>query len=363
MRLLYIVSNINNEGGVARVLSVKTNYWIEKSGYEVHILTQNEGDFPLFYSFNSNVIYHDLLLKGNFLQFFNSFAKGLKTKIKNIQPDIIIVGDNGLKAYLIPFILKTNTPIIFECHGSKYIEETQPSKYFFSTKIKVFFKGFFANSFTKFVALSKASLQEWNVKNGVVIPNPLWFEPTNFSDLKAKKVIAVGRHSYEKGLDRMLQIWHKVIQKHPDWTLEIYGKSNQNQELQKLSKILNIDTNVVFFDPVKNISNKYREASILVMTSRTEGFGMVLIEAMAMGLPCVTYDCPCGPKAIIQNSENGFLIQNGNIDSFVQQMELLIEDENLRIKMGKKAQESVKIYNLENIMQQWESLFENLVSK
>ena len=213
------------------------------------------------------------------------------------------------------------------------------------------------------MTLSHASLQEWNVKNGLVIPNPLWFETTTFSDLKAKKVIAVGRHSYEKGLDRMLQIWQKVIQKHPDWTLEIYGKSNQNQELQKLSKTLNIDTNVVFFDPVKNINDKYREASILLMTSRTEGFGMVLIEAMAMGLPCVAYDCPCGPKAIIQNNENGFLIENGNIDSFVQQMELLIEDENLRIQIGKKAQESIKIYDLECIMQQWESLFENLVSK
>lgn len=363
MRLLYIVPNINNEGGVARVLSVKTNYWIEKSGYEVHILTQNEGFSPLFYSFNSNIIYHDLLLKGNFLQFFNSFAKGLKTKIKNIQPDIIIVGDNGLKAYLIPFILKTNIPIIFECHGSKYLEENQRSKYFFSTKIKLLFKTFFANTFTKFVALSQASLQEWIVKNGAVIPNPLWFEPTTFSDLKAKKVIAVGRHSYEKGLDRMLQIWQKVIQKHPDWTLEIYGKSNQNQELQKLSKTLNIDTNVAFFDPVKNINDKYREASILLMTSHTEGFGMVLIEAMALGLPCVAYDCPCGPRAIIQNNENGFLIENGNIDSFVQQLELLIEDENLRIQMGKKAQKSIKIYDLECIMQQWKSLFENLVTK
>ena len=363
MRLLYIVPKINNEGGVARVLSVKTNYWIEKSGYEVHVLTQNEGFSPLFYSFNANIIYHDLSLKGNFFQFFNSFAKGLKTKIKSIQPDVIIVGDNGLKAYLIPFILKTNTPIVFECHGSKYLEETQPSKCFFSTKIKLLFKELFAKSFTKFVALSKASLQEWNIKNGVVIANPLWFEATTFSDLKAKKVIAVGRHSYEKGWDRMLQIWQKVIQKHPDWTLEIYGKSNQNQELQKISKTLNIDTNVAFFDTVKNINCKYRDASILVMTSRTEGFGMVLIEAMAMGLPCVAYDCPCGPRAIIQNNENGFLVENGNLDSFVQQLELLIEDENLRIQMGKKAQESIKIYDLECIMHQWKSLFENLVTK
>jgi glycosyltransferase involved in cell wall biosynthesis len=90
---------------------------------------------------------------------------------------------------------------------------------------------------------------------------------------------------------------------------------------------------------------------------------MVLIEAMAMGLPCVAYDCPCGPRAIIQNNENGFLVENGNLDSFVQQLELLIEDENLRIQMGEKAQESIQIYDLECIMHQWKSLFENLVTK
>lgn len=363
MKLLYIVPNINNEGGVARVLSVKTNYLIEKLGYEVHILTQNEGFSPLFYSFNSNIVHHDLILNGSFFQYFNSFAKGLKSRIKATQPDIIIVCDNGLKAYLIPFILNTNTPIIFECHGSKYIEEKEPAKYFTSTKIKILFKELAARKFTKFVALSKESLQEWNVKNDVVIPNPLWFEPTTFSDLKTKKVIAVGRHSYEKGMDRMLQIWQKIIQKHPDWTLEIYGKSNQNQELQKISQALNIDTNVVFFEPVKNIAEKYQQASIMVMASRTEGFGMVLIEAMALGLPCVAYDCPCGPRAIIQNNENGFLVENGNIDSFVQKMGLLIENENLKIQMGKKARESIKIYDLECIMQQWKSLFENLVTK
>jgi hypothetical protein len=123
MKLLYIVPNINNEGGVARVLSIKANYLVEKLGYEVHILTQNEGFYPLFYSFNSNIVFHDLPLKGNFFQFFNSFAKGLKSKIKAIQPDIVVVCDNGLKAYSIPFILKNKVPLILEMHSSKFDKE------------------------------------------------------------------------------------------------------------------------------------------------------------------------------------------------------------------------------------------------
>ena len=100
----------------------------------------------------------------------------------------------------------------------------------------------------------------------------------------------------------------------------------------------------------------------MAMTSRTEGFGMVLVEAMALGLPCIAYDCPCGPREIIQNNENGLLVENGNIDLFVQKMELLIEDENLRLQMGKNAQESIGKYDIDSIMQQWKSLFESLVN-
>jgi glycosyltransferase involved in cell wall biosynthesis len=363
MKILYIVPNINNEGGVARVLSVKANYLVKNLGYEVHILTQNGGDRPLFYSFNDKIALHDMVLQGNKTSFLLQYAQALKKALSTIRPDVIVVCDNGLKAYVIPFIIKSNTPIVFECHGSKYIEEEEQSKYFSLTKIRVLFKELSANRFAKFVALSKESLKEWNVNNGVVIPNPLWFEPTTSADLKSKKVIIVGRHSYEKGLDRMLHIWQKVIEKHPDWHLEIYGKSNENQEMQKLSNSLNINNNVTFFEPVKNINDKYLGVSIMAMTSRTEGFGMVLIEAMAAGLPCIAYDCPCGPRAIIQNNANGFLVENGNLDSFVQKMELLIEDENLRIQMGQNAKKSVSKYDLDAIMSQWKSLFENLVKK
>lgn len=363
MKILYIVPKINNEGGVARVLSVKANYLVEKFGYEVHILTQNRGNTPLFYSFKEKIVLHDMVLRGNKISFFFQYIKALKQELHSINPDIIIVCDNGLKGYTIPSILNTNVPIIFECHGSKHIEEKKTIHYFSTTKIKGVFKEFFANKFAKFIALSPESMKEWNVKNGIVIPNPLWFEKTQFADLKSKKVIAVGRHSYEKGLDRMLQIWQKIIVKHPDWYLEIYGKSNENQELQKLANALNIGQNLFFFEPVKNINDKYLEASILAMTSRTEGFGMVLMEAMAIGLPCVAYDCPVGPRSIIINNENGFLVEDGNIDAFVQKMELLIEDENLRIQMGKNAINSISKYDLDAIMLQWKSLFENLVNQ
>lgn len=364
MKLLYIVPKINNEGGVARVLSVKINYLVEKKNYEVHILTQNDGNSPLFYEFNDKIKLHDISLKGNKISFFFQYKKALQKTIKAVNPDVIIICDNGFKAFLVPFILRTKIPVIFESHGSKYVRETKPKNNFISKSIFNFqlkFKEFAAKKFTKFVALSDENLKEWRVNNGIVISNPLWFSTEKTAELENKKALVLARHSYEKGIDRLLLIWQKVIQKYPDWILEIYGNSNENKEYKKLAISLEIDKNVCFLEPVKNISKKYLEASFYLMTSRSEGFPMVLIEAMAFGLPCVAYDCPTGPKAIIDNENNGFLVENDNEDAFVGAVSSLIENKNLRLEMGEKAQKSVKKFNLEIIMKQWVNLFDSLV--
>lgn len=363
MKLLYIVSKINNAGGVARVFSIKLNHLIENFGHEVHVLTQNNGNFPLFYSFHEKMVFHDMILEGSVFSFFDSYRKSLKANIKNINPDVIIVSDNGLKAYLIPFILSRRIPIVFECHGSKFVEVKFLRQNFISqakSRLKYAFKDFCSKKFSKFIALSNENLKEWNLKNGVVIPNPSWVQSEKLSSLKSKKVIVVARNSYEKGLDRLLVIWQKVIRKHPDWILEIYGESVI--DLCSLIQNLGIENNVVLNSPVKNIAEKYLFSSICVMTSRSEGFPMVLLEAMACGLPCVAYDCPSGPRAILEDGKNGFLVEDGNANIFVEKLEQLIEDENLRIQMGKNANVSVKKYDLETIMQQWKTLFESLLN-
>nr|WP_309757985.1 glycosyltransferase family 4 protein [Flavobacterium sp.] len=360
MKLLYIVPNINNEGGVARVLSVKANYLVEKLGYEVHILTQNEGSSPLFYTFNSNIIFHDMVLKGNLFRFLNSFSNGLKTKINTIQPDVIVVCDNGLKAYLIPFILKNKIPLVLEMHSSKFIEERVLDKNIL-TKIThcgiAVLKKIGINKYDRFIVETRESTAEWNIKNTIVIPNPLWFTPDKTSTLENKKAIAVGRHTYEKGFDRLLQIWKKVVVKYPDWILEIYGKASGNFDLKLLAENLKVSNNVIFYELVQKINEKYLEASFYLMTSRFEGFGMVLIEAMASGLPCVAYDCPCGPRGVLTHGEDGFLIENGNEMDYVNAVEILIENIKLREEMGEKAKVSSEKYQIDSIMETWNQLF------
>lgn len=363
MKLLYIVPSINDAGGVARVLSAKTNYLIEKWGFEIHILTQNKGNSSLFYFFNPKIVLHDMILEGNKMNYLLNYKNELQKHCKQINPDVIIVADNGLKAYLVPFFLDKKTPLVFESHGSKFIAEQKQSEHVWSKlkmKFKLFIKEFGAKKYTRFVALSDESLKEWRITNGVVITNPLCDFPKKLSDQSSKKVIAVGRHAYEKGFDNLLKIWKKVVEDYPDWVLEIYGKSDEKFELRKLANNLNLTENIVFHEPVQNINDKYSEASFYLMTSRFEGFGMVLIEAMAAGLPCVAYDCPCGPRNIIDNEKNGFLIQNNNEKDYINAVKTLIEDKELRIRLGETAKSVISEYNLDEIMQSWNQFFREI---
>ena len=361
MKILYVVPQTNSGDGISRVIAIKANYLIENYGYEIAIFTQNKGNEKLFFDFNKNIVFYDIQLNGTIFQFFNSFRNQLKRAINDIKPDRIIVCDNGLKAFLIPFFFNAKIPLILEIHSSLFIEEKNRKDTFLpilKSKLTCLYKQFGASQYNQVIVETQESIKEWKLKKGIVIPNPLWFSTDKKSDLSQKNVIAVGRHVYEKGFDRLLKIWKKVIVKYPDWNLTIYGKSNPDFDLVALAKKLNIENNITFHEPVKNIEEKYLEASIYLMTSRFEGFGMVLIEAMASGLPCIAYDCPCGPRGIIENNNNGFLIEDGNEKQFIQTLENLIENENLRIDMGNNAKLSVDKYQIESIMKQW-----NLVLK
>lgn len=363
MKLLYITNGINGSGGLERVLSIKASNLAENLGYEVHIAGLNDSTSHLFYDFSNKIKLHSVAVSGNPIQYVKSYVSGFKKLVTKVNPDIIIVCDDGLKGFFIPSILGKSNPIIYERHVSKNIEVKKNASIFkiITTKIKLLLMDLLSKTFHKFVVLTNENRQEWKGKNVVVISNPLSFYPADSSTLQKKKVIAVGKQCHQKGYDLLLQSWKKVVEINPGWQLEIYGKKDASQGLEQQVKQLKIEHSVSFFEPEKNIMEKYLQSSIYVMSSRFEGFGMVLIEAMACGVPCVSFDCPFGPSDIIKNNEDGFLVENGNTIQLAEKLNILIENNSMRNDFGKNAKQNVKRFQPEIILKQWDELFKELI--
>jgi glycosyltransferase involved in cell wall biosynthesis len=364
MKLLYITNRVNGPGGLERVLSIKASYLADYLGYEVHILTLNQKETNLFYDFSSKIKYHNISTKGNSIKSFPHYVKGLKRVVKNIQPDVISVCDDGVKGFFIPLLISKPCPMIYERHVSKNVEIKRGIRSLKSkiiTAVKFRMMNFGGARYEHFIVLTKGNLKEWKLKNLKVIPNPLSFYPKEQSKLTNKRVLAVGKQSFQKGYDRLLEAWKLVIEKYPDWILDIYGTISEHEKLDDLADSLGISGNVNFYAPVKNIGEKYQEASIYVMASRYEGFGMVLTEAMAYGVPCVSFDCPYGPSDIISDQENGLLIDNGNIKGLSKAIITLIKDEASRMMMGKNARKAIENYLPEKIAGEWDTLFTSLI--
>lgn len=365
IKLLYITNQICGSGGLERVLSIKASYLTEKLNYEIHIITLNQGDTPLFYDFSKKLIYHDITTKGKNLKYFLSYRQGLKKIIGLVKPDIISVCDDGLKGLFVPVFINRPCPMVYERHVSKNIEiKSDKISIFQQIKLKLVYSlmDMGGKTYNKFIVLTKGNLKEWPLKNLQVISNPLSFYPSTCSTLENKKVIAVGKHCHQKGFDRLLQIWKLVTNNFPDWKLEIYGTIDKSEGLLELTQKLRIEKTVTFFPPEKNIGEKYQSASIYSMSSRYEGFGMVLTEAMAYGVPCVSFDCPYGPSDIIDNGVDGYLVTNGCIEEFSKKICELIENKNLLQAMGSKARTSVLRFQSEEIVPQWDVLFKQLIA-
>ncbi len=359
LKLLYITNGINGSGGLERVLSVKASMLAEQYGYEVHILVLNGAEQNPFYEFSKQIHFHSVAVTGAPWNYIPAYKKGIQQVVDQIQPDVISVCDDGLKGFFIPKFLKTSAKIIYERHVSKLIEyqHTDPLVKKVMTRCKWSMMSYLGKRFEKFVVLTQGNLKEWPaLKNLLVLPNPLSFYPEQSSELKSKIVICVGKISYQKGQDLLEEAWQKVHARYPDWELHLYGKENN-----AFFDTRNLKNNIHFFPPEKDIRQKYLESSIYVMSSRFEGFGMVLTEAMACGVPCVSFDCDYGPGDIITDSVDGFLAEKENTEALAEKLMLLMRDKMLRVQMGRKAKQNAQRYSAEVIVKQWDELFRSLM--
>lgn len=375
-KIVYCLPALYIAGGMERVLTLKANYLAE-AGYEIYIILTDGKDKPICFELSPKIkiihldidfdelwdmpLYQKIFI---YLQKQFIYKQRLKKQLMTLRPDITI----SMMRREINFInkIKDGSKKIGEIHTNRnnYRNFNEEKVSFFKKMLQKYWQQQLLEKIKRldsFVVLSSEDRQQYpELPNVKVIPNPLAFYPQYTSDLNSRQVLAVGRYSSEKGFDLLLKTWQKVWQKHSDYILNIYGQGNANP-YKELAKQLRLEKACNLNGPTDNIIEKYQESSIFVLSSRFEGFGMVITEAMSCGVPPVSFACPCGPKDIIKNGEDGLLVENGNLEQLAEKICYLIEHEDERKRMGQAARRNVERFKLENIGRQWEQLFEEVL--
>lgn len=376
-KIVYCIPALYFAGGMERVLTLKANYLSEQFGYDITIILTDGKDKPLFYPLskkikviNLNLGFEDLwnrpFIKKSILYLRKQYQykKRLTKELIQIRPDFTI----SLMRREINFINTIRD-------GSKKIGEIHINRAHYRTFedhetnfFKALFSKYWANTLVDkicqldhFVVLTETDKNAWReVENISVIPNPLSFTPKLFSSLTNKRVIVVGRYCHEKGYDHLLQAWSIVQNENTEWQLVIFGEGDRSAYEQMIND-LHIDRNrCVLNGRTSDIQSEYINSSLAVCSSRFEGFGLVIAEAMACGLPVVSFDCPWGPRSIISDGKDGLLVENGNIKKLAEAMLLLMQNSDLRTSMGKNAREGIKRFNIDTIANKWKELFDSL---
>ena len=379
-KIVFCTPALYSAGGVERVVSYKASYFVEQLGYDVTIIvTEGKGRdcyFPL--SDKVKVINFELDFETLWQVSFTKkivlyltkqrqYKKLLKAELMRIRPDITIT---TLRRE-INFLTKIKD-------GSCKVGELHVNRANFrnfeagdSNFMKQLFAKFWMRSLVKhlkaldqFVVLTESERLAWpELSNVTVIPDPLSFQFKELSPLNRKRVISVGRYVYQKGVDLLLQAWAKVESQYSDWELVYYGQGERQPFLHK-AKELGLDFRRCHLnESTSDVQREFMDSSVFVLSSRFEGFGMVLVEAMACGLPVVSFNCKSGPSEIVSDGESGFLVPAGDVDGLAEKLSLLMASQEERARMGKNAFYLSSKYDITEVSKLWMSLFDTLMAK
>ena len=381
MKIVYVIDSLASKGGAERIVSDKLNYMAEHYSYDVYVITcyQNQQKDPNTYYLSEKVSQINLNIS-YYRQFhyrypqrlwvkwtiYRRLIQLLKDTVRQIDPDVLVA-----LGYFMADVV-TGIP----CRAVKLVESHDARS--FSMLGKGLKRSFLSKIYIKLyrkyslrqverqadliVTLSEAEAKEWvKAKRVEVIPNftvmPVWRQST----CQNKRVMAAGRLEWQKGFDRLIASWAIVHDKHPDWHLHIFGSGTMQHQLTELITFHGLEEVITIHPYTLAIDKEYSDSSIFVLSSRFEGFGLVLLEAMQSGLPCVTFDCPFGPSEVVVDNQTGFVVDNGDVATFADKLCCLIEDESLRKRFSEASVERTKHYDVEIVMNRWKTLLEGLL--
>ena len=381
-KIMYVVKSMAMLAGTERVVSTKIN-WLAEHGYKVCLVTYEQGHHPIVLPIHPEVKYLDLDvcfwgLHG--LPLFQRFIKRIKMKsliyvrlkqaIEDFRPDIILTTTYSLNIAEEVFKTRNGARLILESHDTccsvikEYAYLSHPllkfvAKLYDKQNLK------YANNFDRLITLTKGDADEWHKHlslNIYVIPNPLRLIPVSSNKTKEFyfRIIAVGRLEIVKGFENLIKAFALIADQCLKWRLDIFGDGSCKDRLKALITYYKLESRISILPTTYNIIEEYKKSDFYVLSSQHEAFGMVLLEAMSCGIPCVSFDCDYGPREIINDGVNGLLVDNGNINKLAQSILWMTEHHKERLLMGERAKNSVKRYQTDNVMQSWVALFDSL---
>ncbi|WP_392431963.1 glycosyltransferase family 4 protein [Yersinia sp. HM-2024] len=356
-KIAFFGGDISHTGGTERVSLALANYLV-KNGYQVVIISLSGNAPPKFHVEESVKLVSLFDEKRRFSLAYVAVVSRLRRILLDESIDVLIDVDTMLALFSTTALLGTKIKHISWEHFN-YKSNLNIKSRKLARKIAAKFSD-------AVVTLTEKDRDYWLEENKypekiISIPNPLPFESKNKLTKKhAKKVLALGRLTYQKGFDLLLDVWAKVEKTNNSWTLIIAGDGEDKQLLLDKIKILNLN-NVKLLPSTQHVSDLYDQSGIYVMTSRFEGFPMVLLEAKASGLPIIAYDCDTGPSELIINNEDGFLIPFADSDAFTRHLILLMNDDDLRESMSLRSLKNAEKYKIEMaIGDKWKCLIDNI---
>ncbi len=350
--ICFLIGNLNNSGGTERVTSIIANE-LSKQGYAISILSLTDGSTPFFELESTIQTYSLYPQKISFKRHFLPVIWKIRQFVKQQKIDTLVVVDSIACTFTVPALFGLNVQHICWEHFN------------FNSNNGVKFRDIGRQWAAKYcdyiVTLTQRDKKLWqqglnNINaNVVTIGNPSPYENIQHSpSISDRVILAVGRLTKQKGFDILLEAWAQVCSVNTDWTLRIVGDGENAVALKNQAKALGVEMHVDFIAATKYIEHYYQTSSFYCLSSRFEGFGMVILEAQSFGLPVISFDCDCGPRDLINDNINGWLIENGDTEGLAKQLlDSISLDEDSYIKMSKQSQMSSKRFSVSNITQRW----------
>ena len=367
MRIALLTSSLN-AGGAERVASTLASAWTQ-AGHDVLLLPTFSGGGRPFYTVDPGVTvtYLANLVKGNGGGYsrilgYAQRLRALRSQIRQFKPNFVVSFLPNVNVAAIISTVGLEIPIII-CERRNPANQKTPwiweflcrTLYRFADMVIVQTKDAARDILDCYPALNKVR----------VVPNPI---PTEIGQIvrqtgktNVKIIVSISRLVPEKQIDHAIIAFSTIAEKYPEWRLHIYGEGPDHEQLECLIRQLGMTNRIALKGNTKEPWQVMAKADLFVMTSRCEGFPNALLEAMAVGLPCLVYDCKSGPKEITRRGQDAVLIPVNDTEALQTQLDRLLSDNKLRAQMSKRAQASVySRYNTENVLQIWDQLFNEL---